>query len=105
MPSGKAAGSASALKQRALALLGRDKKRLIMLLSLLLGVLLVLFSLPSGEDKAESEVGTLEEYKARLESELSELCSSVEGAGKCRVQGLRNIHSCTQRFVLVLFYA
>ena len=63
-----------------------DKKRAFILIALAVGVLLILLSL-SGTDKKDSSSseGTLAEYKAELEKELSELCSSIEGAGKCTV--------------------
>ena len=45
-----------------------------------------LLSFPSRQqDTAESESSALEEYKAELEDQLTQLCSSVEGVGKCKV--------------------
>ena len=57
----------------------------VMLFSLLaLGVFLLIFSsVPKTE--AVSDEASLDEYKARLEEELSEVCSSVSGVGRCRV--------------------
>ena len=64
-----------------------DKKRAFALIALALGVLLILLSLSGTDKKAvSSSDGTLAEYKAELEKELSELCSSIEGAGKCVVR-------------------
>ena len=58
------------------------KGRVIALLMILsLGVILLLIPTEIRDDSGDS----LTAYKQRLESELSELCSSVEGAGKCLV--------------------
>ena len=64
-----------------------DKRKLLVLALLVLGVALMLLS-QSGADKkrASAEEKTLAEYKAELEEELSELCSSIEGAGRCVVR-------------------
>ena len=62
-----------------------DKKKLTMLILAILGIVLILLSLPSEKSEAAAESGTLEEYKRKLEDELAELCSSVEGAGRCKV--------------------
>lgn len=65
-----------------------DRKKLIALIVAAIGVLLMLLSVPSKSDasKSASDSGTLAEYKKELEKELSELCSSVSGAGKCKVK-------------------
>ena len=63
-----------------------NKKRLIVIVLLLCGILMIAFSSTSfsaSEDGDTSE--SLAEYKQRLEKELSDLCSSVKGVGKCRV--------------------
>ena len=62
---------------------GRGK---LLLLLAAAGVLLLVISvmLPS-ESECGEQVGELEEYKARLEGELADFCSSVVGAGRCRV--------------------
>lgn len=61
------------------------KKKCALLIALALGILLLL--LPSASREAgEGEADGLKEYKASLEEELSELCSSVAGAGRCRVR-------------------
>ena len=64
----------------------KNKKALGVVLLLLLGIFLLIFSSidPSLSEGAES-VDSLEEYKSRLEAELGELCSSVNGVGRCRV--------------------
>ena len=63
----------------------KDKKKLLMSVLLIFGVVVLLF-FGGGDSKSNTEAsGTLEEYKQELESELSELCESIEGAGKCRV--------------------
>ena len=64
----------------------KNKKTLGVVLLLLLGIFLLIFSSVghSSSEGAES-VDSLEEYKSRLEAELGELCSSVNGVGRCRV--------------------
>ena len=56
-------------------------------LLILLGLILILSSSFSEDAKNENrnEIITLDEYKQRLEEEIRELCSSVDGVGKCRV--------------------
>lgn len=56
-------------------------------LLILLGLILILSSSFSEDAKNENrnEIVTLDEYKERLEEEIRELCSSVDGVGKCRV--------------------
>ena len=67
----------------------KDKKKLfVAILILSFGILLILLSAISSSDgsDAESPVSdSLAEYKERLEAELADLCSSVNGVGKCRV--------------------
>ena len=65
--------------------LKENKKARNVLTIFLIGVALVLFSglaLGGGETVKEY---TLDEYKAKLEKSISELCSEVEGVGRCRV--------------------
>lgn len=62
----------------------KDKKRLVILLAALFGLILMLFG-SGGDSGGSDESATLSEYKSSLEEELSELCSSIDGAGKCRV--------------------
>ena len=54
-------------------------------LLVLVGILLV--ALPEGDKNEENGAYelTLTEYKAWLEGELSDMCHSVRGVGKCRV--------------------
>lgn len=63
----------------------RDNKKRIIAVFLIfaLGISVILFS--SGKDKETKTEESLAEYKANLESELAELCSSVRGVGRCRV--------------------
>lgn len=63
----------------------RDKKRGLIAAAAVCAILLaVLFSIPTAEEKTE-ESSALAEYKARLEEELGEMCSSISGVGRCRV--------------------
>lgn len=62
-----------------------DKKRLSLVLIALVGALLILLSLGGDKREGKTEEQSLDEYKEGLERELSELCSSVEGAGRCKV--------------------
>lgn len=59
------------------------KKKVLLAAIVALGIIVILLSLGGGEDTASSE--SLSDYKKRLEGEIEELCSSVEGAGRCRV--------------------
>lgn len=68
-------------------------------LLILLGLILILSSSFSEDAKNENrnEIITLDEYKQRLEEEIRELCSSVDGVGKCRVtvtfeRGVQNVY-------------
>ena len=63
----------------------RDNKKRIIAVFLIfaLGIGVILFS--SGKEKETKTEESLAEYKANLESELAELCSSVRGVGRCRV--------------------
>ena len=49
----------------------------------LLGILLLSLSGGGGDDAPEKDA--LIEYRERMESEVSELCESVDGVGRCRV--------------------
>lgn len=62
----------------------RDKRRLLLLALAAVGLLFALM-LPSGGKDSAKEGVTLSEYKAALEEELAEMCSSIEGVGRCRV--------------------
>ena len=61
-----------------------NKKIAVTALAMMLGISLLLLSASKGEVTVVNEQ-TLGEYKAELEAELEELCSLVNGAGKCRV--------------------
>ena len=62
----------------------KDKKRLYLLLAL--GVSIALIILPAFLDgDAVENTDSLSAYKAQLEGELTELCASVRGVGKCTV--------------------
>ena len=52
-----------------------------------LGVVLIIISSFFGADTEKEDTGvrSLEEYKAELEGELAELCSDVQGVGRCKV--------------------
>lgn len=62
----------------------KNKKSLFIILLLFLGALMIALSSSPKEDESEPR-GELLEYKKQLEEELSELCSSVSGVGRCRV--------------------
>lgn len=63
-----------------------NKKTVLLILLFLFGILMLTFSSSFFSQKEEAK-DTLElmEYKKNLEEELSEICSSVRGVGKCRV--------------------
>ena len=66
----------------------KQKKNLLLLMCAVVGVALVLLPLFFGGEASQSDGGddSLEEYKLRLEEELSELCSDIYGVGRCRVK-------------------
>ena len=63
-----------------------NKRGRVFVIMFAVGVALLLlsFALPSAEEKSAGDE-SLDEYKVRLEEELADMCSDVEGAGKCRV--------------------
>ena len=66
----------------------KNKKILTVALVAVLGIFLIASSASHGESVASSEGAeqiSLEEYKSNMENEISSLCSSVSGVGKCRV--------------------
>lgn len=78
-----------------LSVLKKNKRLAVCFFALL--VLLLLASLLPGYQEKTDESFSLSEYKAKLEQELSELCSSVDGVGKCYVyitfeKGAENIY-------------
>lgn len=64
----------------------KNKGSVLLFALLILGVFLLVFSSASApETEAQDNTQSLEEYKARLEEELSTVCSSVSGVGRCKV--------------------
>ena len=64
----------------------KNKGSVLLFALLILGVFLLAFSSASApETEAQENTQSLEEYKARLEEELSAVCSSVSGVGRCKV--------------------
>lgn len=66
----------------------KENKRILKIgLIAALGIVLILISSSVGASEKNEKDGeiTLDEYKERLEAELSDLCSDVQGVGKCRV--------------------
>lgn len=62
----------------------RDRRRVALAALALLGIALAIaFSSPAAKSNGDSY--TLAEYKAELEEELGEMCSSIKGVGRCRV--------------------
>ena len=63
------------------------KKGVLIAILMVCGLMMILFSTASFSSSDDGRAGeeSLQEYKERLEKELSELCSSVRGVGKCRV--------------------
>ena len=65
----------------------KQRKNLMLLALALFGVIIALIpGFFSENASTESAEGEIEEYKTALEAELSELCSEVYGAGRCRVR-------------------
>ena len=62
----------------------KNKGSVLLFAILTLGVFLLIFS-SAPETEAQENTQSLEEYKARLEEELSAVCSSVSGVGRCKV--------------------
>ena len=63
----------------------KDKKKLSAVIILIaVGIMLVAVSGASEESGGKQEI-SLAEYKAELEDELENMCSSIKGVGKCRV--------------------
>ena len=68
-----------------IAFFKENKKRALPLILFILGALLLIISLPRDGGAASATDTTLAEYKGELEEELSALCSSISGVGKCEV--------------------
>ena len=62
-----------------------NKRARLFLLLIIIGILLILISSADADRGKEKSVESLDQYRQRLESELSEICSDVEGVGRCRV--------------------
>ena len=56
-------------------------------LPLALGIILIFISSSIGSREKNSGDGyyTLDEYKVKLEREIADICSDIDGVGKCRV--------------------
>ena len=74
-------------KSNIMRFINGDKKKITIIAVAVIGVLLILLSLGGADEStADTPDGSLAEYKASLEAELAELCSSVSGAGRCVVR-------------------
>lgn len=62
-----------------------DKRKILIAALLALGLILMLFSARDGTE-TEDGADTLAKYKRELEEDLSELCSSIDGVGRCEVR-------------------
>ena len=72
--------------ERAKQFIGKNKRSALILLLLILGLFMLLFSSSVFLDEdGEASAEDLSEYKERLERELEDICSSVNGVGRCRV--------------------
>ena len=67
--------------------LTRNKKIIIAVLLLTVGILLIFSSSIGNQGKKTSETRemSLDEYRAELEKQVASICSSVEGVGECKV--------------------
>ena len=64
----------------------KNKKSVFIIVIFVLGILLLVFSSSHVSDENVTvENEDLNSYKERLEAELSEVCSSVKGVGRCKV--------------------
>ena len=62
-----------------------DKKRSIIFIIAALGIVLLILSAGADGEESHEDI-SLTEYALELEEDLSELCSSIEGAGRCKVK-------------------
>ena len=62
----------------------KKNKILSALVLVAVGLMLIISIMPKGEGDTSGEI-TLAEYKLKVEGELAELCSYVDGVGKCYV--------------------
>ena len=63
-----------------------DKRRILTAVLLVFGLLLMVLSASGGRNESTVGEDSLAKYKRELEQELSELCSSIEGVGRCEVR-------------------
>ena len=64
----------------------KNKRIWKVILPLALGVILILVSSFVARENNETDGNyTLDEYKEKLEREIADICSDIEGVGKCRV--------------------
>ena len=63
----------------------KNKKAILLCVVLIFGVAFLVISPDFDKNEVVAENTDLSQYKAKLESELENICSSVEGVGKCRV--------------------
>ena len=83
-------------------IVGSRRMLVVIVAAVAVGALLLFIPIgeASNENSADSDL-ELSEYKARLEDELADTCSSVEGVGKCRVmitfeRGVENVYKGSQ---------
>ena len=63
----------------------KNRKMKYALLLLLAGIILVIISSSFSGSDNEAKRESIDEYREKLESRVADLCSSVDGVGKCRV--------------------
>ena len=63
----------------------KSKKARLPLILFAIGILLLILPMAFNSEKDAALSQSLDEYKEILEEELSDLCSDVDGVGKCRV--------------------
>lgn len=63
----------------------KNKRGVFIAFLFILGAVMLLLSSRTSEPVKEEEGETLAQYKVRLEEELAQMCSSVEGVGRCKV--------------------
>ncbi len=75
------------LNRKEILSLLKDKKARLPIILLLIGVILLIIPLVFGgaNKSANSGDNSTEEYKESLEKELADLCSDIDGVGKCKV--------------------
>ena len=69
----------------------KDKKLLVIIIIAVIGIILIVLSelIPKNDDKekntSENETNSIEMYTSELEKKLSDIISSIEGAGNAKV--------------------